>query len=95
MPHAAGLWYQWHGVELGEVLILSSGLGGSGSYWQPNLDALAARFRVLVYDHRGTGRSDPALPAEVTIEDMAADLSALMDELGISRAHILVTHLVD
>lgn len=89
MPHAAGLYYEWHGPEDGEVLILSAGLGGSGSYWAPNLAAFAERYRVLLYDHRGTGRSDRALPDSVSIEDMAADLLALMDALGVGRAHIL------
>lgn len=89
MPHAAGLWYEWHGPEDGEVLILSAGLGGSGGYWQPNLETFAERYRVLLYDHRGTGRSDHALPDAVSIDDMAADLLALMTELGISRAHVL------
>ncbi|HST35232.1 MAG TPA: pyrimidine utilization protein D [Allosphingosinicella sp.] len=89
MPHAAGLWYEWHGPDDGEVLILSAGLGGSASYWTPNLSALAGRFRVLAYDHRGTGRSDRRLPDALTVEDMAIDLLALMDELGIERAHVL------
>lgn len=89
MPQAAGLHYEWHGPEDGEVLILSAGLGGSGAYWLPNIAVFAARYRVLLYDHRGTGRSDRALPDAVSIEDMAADLRALMDALGIGRAHIL------
>jgi aminoacrylate hydrolase len=89
MPHAAGLWYEWHGPEDGEVLILSPGLGGSASYWQPNLAALGLRYRLLLYDHRGTGRSDRALPATVTIDDMAGDVAALMDALGVGRAHFL------
>lgn len=89
MPHAAGLWYEWHGPDDGEVLILSSGLGGSAGYWAPNLDALAARYRVLLYDHRGTGRSDRALPDTVTVEDFAADILALMDALGIPRASVM------
>ena len=89
MPHAAGLWYDWHGPEDGEVLILSPGLGGSASYWQPNLPALAARYRVLIYDHRGTGRSDRNLPERISIEDMADDILALMDALGVGRAHIV------
>lgn len=89
MPHAAGLWYEWYGPEDREVLILSPGLGGSASYWQPNLAALAARYRLLLYDHRGTGRSDRALPDTVTIEEMAGDVAALMDALGIARAHFL------
>lgn len=89
MPHAAGLWYEWHGPEDGEVLILSAGLGGSASYWTPNLPSLAARFRVLAYDHRGTGRSDHILPDPHSVEDMAADVLTMMDELAIERAHFL------
>jgi aminoacrylate hydrolase len=89
MPHAAGLWYEWHGPEDGEVLILSPGLGGSASYWAPNLPALAERFRVLAYDHRGTGRSDRALPAAVSVDDFADDILALMDALGIARASLM------
>lgn len=83
MPRAAGLWYEWHGPAAGEVLILSPGLGGSGTYWAPNLAAFAERYRVLLYDHRGTGRSDPALPDAVTIEAMADDVYALMEALDV------------
>lgn len=88
MPHAAGLWYEWHGPEDGPVLILSPGLGGSGSYWTPNLAALSRGHRVLVYDHRGTGRSG-SLEGSVSIGSMAADVRALMDELAISRPYFL------
>ena len=89
MPHAAGLWYEWHGPEQGEVLILSPGLGGSADYWRPNLDRFAETYRVLLYDHRGTGRSDRTLPDEVSIEAMARELLNLIDALGIERAHLL------
>ena len=89
MAEAAGLYYELHGAEDAPALILSSGLGGSASYWAPNLPALAARFRVLVYDHRGTGRSDRALPDEVTVDDFADDMLALMDAVGWARAHIV------
>jgi aminoacrylate hydrolase len=89
MPEANGLWYEWRGPETGEILILSPGLGGSANYWAPNLDALAARYRVLLYDHRGTGRSDRALSDTVTVEDFAADILGLMDALGIARANVM------
>ena len=89
MPHAAGLWYEWHGPEDGEVLVLSSGLGGSGSYWAPNLPALTERHRVLTYDPRGTGRSDRALPSEVSVEDFADDILQMMDVLGLARANLM------
>lgn len=89
MAEAAGLYYEIHGREDRDPLILSSGLGGSADYWTPNLRALAEHFRVIVYDHRGTGRSDRALPDAVTVEDLAGDIAALLDALGIGRAHVM------
>lgn len=89
MPHAAGLHYETHGAGDAPPVILSSGLGGSASYWQPNLAALAARHRVIAYDHRGTGRSDRALPDIVTVDDLADDMLTLMDALGIERAAVI------
>jgi aminoacrylate hydrolase len=82
-----GLYFEEHGPPNGEPLILSPGLGGSGAYWAPNLPALAERYRVILYDHRGTGRSDRALPSNLLVEDMADDVLALMDGLGLERAH--------
>lgn len=82
-----GLYYEEHGE--GPPLILSAGLGGSGNYWLPNLPALAANHRVILYDHRGTARSDRALPDTVTVEQLADDILALTDELDLERAHIM------
>jgi aminoacrylate hydrolase len=89
MPHAAGLYYEEHGPADGHPLILSAGLGGVGAYWAPNLPAFARHYRVIVYDHRGTGQSDRALPDRVTVDDLAADMVALMDGLSLGRAHIV------
>lgn len=89
MPQAAGLWYEWHGPEDGAVLILSAGLGGAGAYWAPNLPVFAGRFRVLVYDHRGTGRSAALPPGPTSVEAMARDLLGLMDALAVERASLL------
>lgn len=89
MAEAAGLFYELHGREGAPPLILSSGLGGSASYWAPNLPALAQHFHVLAYDHRGTGRSDRTLPDVVTVDDFADDMRALMDAVGWRRAGII------
>lgn len=91
MAEAAGLYYEIHGREDAPPLILSSGLGGSAHYWAPNIPALAERYRVIAYDHRGTGRSDRALPDTVTVDDLAADMLAMLDALAIPRA-IVVGH---
>jgi aminoacrylate hydrolase len=87
--HAAGLWYEWHGPPEGQALILSPGLGGSGSYWAPNLAALSREYRVLVYDHRGTGRSGPPAEGDVSVASMAADVRALMEEFGHQRPYLV------
>ena len=42
-----------------------------------------------MYDHRGTGRSDRELPDTVTVEHFADDILALMDALGLTRAHLV------
>lgn len=89
MADAAGLYYETHGASDAPALILSSGLGGSAGYWSPNLAALAEYFQVVAYDHRGTGRSDRVLPEAISIEDMASDVIALMDALGVERAHFI------
>lgn len=90
MAEAAGLYYELHGPEDAPPLILSSGLGGSANYWEPNLPALAEHFRVLVYDHRGTGRSERTLPdTHVFDAGMTYDVIQLMDAIGIVSAHVI------
>lgn len=89
MPVAGGIYYELHGPEDGEVLVLSPGLGGSANYWKPNLAALSARYRVLLYDHMGTGRSGQRLPEAVTIDSISYDIQILLETLGIERAHFV------
>lgn len=84
-----GLYFEEHGPADGPPLILSAGLGGTGGYWRPNLAALAAGHRVILYDQRGTGRSDRALPSGLQVADMAEDVVALMDGLALERAHFV------
>jgi aminoacrylate hydrolase len=84
-----GLYFEEHGPAEGPPVILSAGLGGSGAYWRPNLAALARDHRVILYDHRGTGRSDRTLPAAHMVEDMAEDVIVLMNGLGLPSAHLI------
>jgi 3-oxoadipate enol-lactonase len=72
------------GPEGAPVLVLSSSLGTTHELWERQLPALADRFRVLTYDHPGHGSSPlPAQPC--TVESLAGDLLALLDELGVDR----------
>ena len=89
MPDVSGLYYETHGHPDAPPLILSAGLGGSAHYWAPNVTALAARFHVIAYDHRGTGRSDRSPLATLSIADMADDVILLLDHLDVARAHLV------
>ncbi|MEI6160106.1 MAG: pyrimidine utilization protein D [Roseococcus sp.] len=72
-----------------EVVVLSAGLGGAAAFWAPQRAALEARFRVLAFDQRGTGRNAGPLPVSYTIGHMADDVIAVLDAAGVARAHFL------
>nr|WP_256437574.1 pyrimidine utilization protein D [Roseococcus sp. SDR] len=72
-----------------EVVLLSAGLGGAAAFWAPQRAALEAKFRVLGFDQRGTGRNAEPLPDGYTIGHMADDVIAVMDAAGVSRVHVL------
>jgi len=80
------LYYESHGD--GPPVMLVAGLGGLGGYWAPQIAPFAGRFRAIVHDHRGTGRSEWSDIA-YSVEQMAADTLGLMDALGLRRAHFV------
>ena len=88
---ADGLYYEAHeGPHAGAAtVILSAGLGGSGAFWAPQMAALTERFRVVLYDHRGTARSVRTLTDPHSVDAMADDIVAVMDALGLARASIV------
>jgi pimeloyl-ACP methyl ester carboxylesterase len=56
--------------------------------WYKQIPAFSRHFTTLVYDNRGVGRSSkPAGP--YTHQQNAADLEALLDQLGWERTHVL------
>jgi 3-oxoadipate enol-lactonase len=68
------------------VLVFSNSLGATLEMWDPQAAALQDRFRVVRYDIRGHGRS-PVGPGPITLADLASDVVALLDRLGVARAH--------
>ena len=88
---ADGLYYEVQG-DLGDgraAVLLSAGLGGSGAFWAPQMDALRERFTVVLYDHRGTGRSVRTLTDPHSDDAMADDMVQVLDALGLPRAHVV------
>lgn len=85
-----GLAVSLYGRPAGIPVVLSPGLGGHGAYWRPQVRALMNRYRVVLYDHRGTGRSDRAdLPEDYAVSHMAGDIAAILDGLDYEAAHIV------
>jgi len=78
----AGLAYEVTGD--GPAVVLVHGFGLDMRMWDPQVEYLAARFRVVRYDCRGFGASGPFDPAVPYTH--AGDLVALLDHLDIGEA---------
>jgi pimeloyl-ACP methyl ester carboxylesterase len=83
-------YYEIHGEQNKEWLILLHGAGGSTKMWHKQVKDFATYFTVLVYDIRGHGETLKNMPvdeAEYTFDLAAHDLNHLMKHLGIKQAH--------
>ena len=76
------------GPEDAPAVVLFPSLGSTVEMWEPQVAPLAEHFRVVRVDPRGHGRS-PAPPGPYTIDDIGGDVVALLDRLGIRRAHVV------
>src|SRR2546425_7010514 len=82
-----GIHVEEHGS--GRPLVLVHGLGGTGAaIWKHLIGPLARELRVVVYDLRGSGRSE-VTPGRTTVEEHAADLEALIERLELDRVLLM------
>jgi len=76
-------------VGQGSPILLITGSGASMDLWGPSfVDTLAASHRVIVFDNAGVGDTS-ALPAPLTITEMAKQASALITALRLRRPAVL------
>ena len=75
----------------GAPVVLLHGFPDSGRVWRNQVPALArAGFQVVVPDLRGYGRSGkPGDVQAYSLPLLAADVAAVLADLGISRAHVV------
>jgi 3-oxoadipate enol-lactonase len=78
--------YETHGK--GQPLIMLRGLGRSSRYWLGFERQLAKSFKVIQIDMRGLGRTSVPMAWTDTIDDLADDCAAVLDQLKINKAHI-------
>jgi pimeloyl-ACP methyl ester carboxylesterase len=76
----------------GPALLLIGGMGFGRWSWFRQEPALSRRFRVITFDIRSIGRLDPEGGA-YSVPNLASHAAALLDHLGIEKAHVLGTSL--
>lgn len=83
---ARGINFHYQTRGEGPDVVLVHGVTSSLAAWYNGIfpSLIAAGFRVTIFDLRGHGLSD-STPTGYTSEDMATDMLALMDELGIEK----------
>lgn len=74
----------------GPAFIFIPGLVGLLDAWDFQIAEFSKRYRCISFDHRGTGDSDKPATGYTT-ELIARDVIAMMDKLGIDKAHIAGT----
>ena len=80
--------YDFAGKGDAPVLVFANSLGTDMHLWDAQVPAFAARFRVVRYDMRGHGLTEPPTGIEAyTIDELAGDVLALADALAIERFH--------
>lgn len=73
---------------LAPPLLLIHGWGGSGRYWRPAIERLSGRFRFIVPDLPGVGRSLP-VRRPLDMFGHAVALEHLLGALGVERVHLV------
>ena len=72
----------------GTPVLLIAGLGGTGATWGPQTQMFARNHRVILPDHRGTGKSTHTAKGQ-TITQHATDFAAIVEKLGVGPVHVV------
>ena len=80
------LYYEIHGK--GEPLMLITDIADDIQTWQFIISNLSKHFQLIIFDNRGSGRSDYP-ENNYSIEQFANDSIALLDYIGIKKTHVL------
>ncbi|HEY6254388.1 MAG TPA: alpha/beta fold hydrolase [Xanthobacteraceae bacterium] len=78
--------FEIEGPDNAPWLVLSNSLMTNLSMWDDQVAELKQSFRILRYDQRGHGGTE-ATEGSYSFDLLAADIMALLDMLGIKRAH--------
>lgn len=87
LPTGIEMYYETAGS--GDPLLLIMGTAADHSTWEAQVEAYQGDYAVITYDARGTGQSThPEDPEQYSMRILADDAAALLDQLGVARAHV-------
>lgn len=89
-PDGSVLQVEFYGPEDGQAIILSHGWGPNSTVWYYAKQQLSDRFRVIVWDLPGLGKSSQPKNNDYSLEKYARDLKAVVDLVG--KPVILLGH---
>jgi esterase len=81
------LYYEQHGA--GEPILGVHGAGSSAALWEGAVPEPAKRGRTILYDRRGSFRSERPEPYATNVHEQADDAAALIDALGAVPAVVI------
>lgn len=79
------------GDDHGIPVVFVHGNVSSATFWEELMLTLPAGYRGIAPDNRGYGGADPSVKIDSTrgMGDLSDDVAALMDTLGIEKAHMV------
>src|SRR5260370_3376454 len=83
-----GVRIYWDEQGQGAPVLLIMGLGYRSAMWYRTRPALAARYRTIALDNRGSGLSDTH-PGPYSIRLMPSDAAEVVDAAGIEGGHVV------
>ena len=82
------IYFEIHGPESGQPLLLLEGLGYDSWMWFRQLPEFSKNYKCIVVDNRGGGKSSkPDYPYETSM--FAKDAIGVLDYLNIQKVHVL------
>jgi pimeloyl-ACP methyl ester carboxylesterase len=89
MSPAGRLHVEDNGTADGLPVVFIHSFAGNAGHWTEQLDHLRGKRRAVALDLRGHGHSEARASEDVTIEDLAADVGAVVDQLGLDRVALV------
>ncbi|HEY4176162.1 MAG TPA: alpha/beta hydrolase [Kofleriaceae bacterium] len=84
----AKIYWATYGNEKGKAVVMLHGGLGNSDHWAFQLPALVEKYRVIVVDSRGQGRSTLGT-AKLTYHLMGGDVLAVLDSLKVTKASLV------